>query len=48
MQPLICTSSSSSIRATGMPDLNGRDHRLDGLVDAREAHTAAEIASGTP
>jgi hypothetical protein len=43
----ICTSSSSSMRATGMP-LDGADDRVDRRPSDREGQTAAAIASGMP
>jgi hypothetical protein len=47
-RPRIWTSSSSSIRATGMPDLDGGDHGVHRASRSGKAQTAAEIASGMP
>ena len=37
----ICTASSSSMRATGMPDLDRHDHRIAGILDGRKRADAA-------
>ncbi len=44
----ICTSSRSSIRATGMPELHRLDHRVDGALEVANAQIADAIASGMP
>ena len=36
------------MRATGTPGLDGRDDRVDRLLELAKGHTAAEIASGMP
>ena len=48
MQPRICTSSSSSMRATGMPDWMVAITAWTASSTPGKAQTAAEIASGTP
>ncbi len=44
----ICASSSSSMRASGMPGLHHLDHRLHRAASVGNWQVAAEIASGMP
>ena len=48
MQPRICSSSSSSIRATGMPAWMVAITAWTAASTSGKLHTAADIASGTP
>ena len=48
MQPCICSSSSSSIRATGMPVWIVAITACTASSTLGKRQTAAEIASGTP